>query len=219
MNESRIYKCMNIHSSTRYSPYFLIHSRDPVLPLDNILQSARVKFDVEFINRLNQVFVTVKDNLAKTTEQRNQIIEIKSSVTYKIKELHRHKEQIVRGNRLKLYKPHELASIEPETEARYQQLADNFDNVDLNETNNNASKPDDNDETCEVVVDGISSFIHPLDTEGCRNVHKHHALKLYHNTVEKTQINSNTGASMTLGGSVANNGTCDETIYLEDGQT
>ncbi|KAF2884256.1 hypothetical protein ILUMI_21908 [Ignelater luminosus] len=391
--------CMNIHNSTGYSPYFLIHGRDPVLPFDNILQSTRVKFDVdqnyvsELISRLNQAFVNVKDNLTKTTEQRNQyfnsnreqsnfqsgdlvylhdpavksglskklikpwtgpyrIIEIKGPVTYKIKELNRHKEQIVHGNRLKLCNRNEPDSVKPETEAHYQQLADNFDIIDFSETNNNASKPDDNVKTrdatliildqlqrtnniqteeissetkqtidkstnklvrenrqnldidnfgsivqdnvrrglaliaydCEnkhvnitavsirdiapcpdrtsdykkqtisvhviqrndvkhqqvqaclveitriiyhcgmyshtsLVAGGISNFIHPLGAEACRDLHKHHALKLYHDTVRKIQINGTTTASMTFGGRVTNDGTCDGTTYIEDGQT
>lgn len=65
-------------------------------------------------------------------------------MTYKINKLNTHKQQIVHANRLKLCKQNEADSIDSETDAHYQQLADNFDIVDLSQTIDNSNEPDDN---------------------------------------------------------------------------
>ena len=65
----------SVHTSSRYSPYFLVHGRVPKLPIDTLLQ-PKFKYVGEdyvplMIQRLHGAFVEVKANL-RESQQRNQ---------------------------------------------------------------------------------------------------------------------------------------------------
>ncbi|KAJ8965727.1 hypothetical protein NQ314_003933 [Rhamnusium bicolor] len=64
----------SIHSATGYSPYFIIHSRDPILLLDDFIKPNRPRYDYdenyasELLARLSQVFINVRENLARASD-------------------------------------------------------------------------------------------------------------------------------------------------------
>ena len=65
----------SVHTSSRYSPYFLVHGQEPKLPIDTLLQ-PKFKYVGEdyvplMIQRLHRAFVEVKANL-RESQQRNQ---------------------------------------------------------------------------------------------------------------------------------------------------
>ena len=67
---------MNIHNSTGYSPFFLLHGRDPILPIDEISKPKTIKYDCdqnyvsEMMLRLQDTFNKVKENLQTSAELR-----------------------------------------------------------------------------------------------------------------------------------------------------
>lgn len=73
-----------VHSSTGYTPFFLLHGRDIVLPFDDILKAKTIKYDVstnyasELMARLNQVFVYVRENMQKSKDKVNHYFNKKS---------------------------------------------------------------------------------------------------------------------------------------------
>ena len=69
------YNCA-FHSTTKESPYFLQHGRDPIVPYTAILTPTRAKFDIDInygsqlAQRLHKAFKTVKDNLENARRKR-----------------------------------------------------------------------------------------------------------------------------------------------------
>ncbi|KAG5861212.1 hypothetical protein JTB14_019807 [Gonioctena quinquepunctata] len=67
-----------IHSSTGFRPYFSLHGRDQVLPIDDFIKPQRIKYDYdenyasELMARLNRVFIEVYKNTEKAKEKRNE---------------------------------------------------------------------------------------------------------------------------------------------------
>ena len=65
----------SVHTSSKHTPFFLVHGRDPKLPIDTLLQ-PKLKYVGEdyvpiMIERLHRAFVEVKANL-RESQKRNQ---------------------------------------------------------------------------------------------------------------------------------------------------
>ncbi|CAG9812855.1 unnamed protein product [Phaedon cochleariae] len=70
-----------------------------------------------------------------------------------------------------------------------------------------------------LVEGGISSYVDKLGAEDCRLLHRYRALKLYEQDIGQITMNGSTTASLTILGSVDATGSCDGTIYHENGRT
>ena len=70
-----------------------------------------------------------------------------------------------------------------------------------------------------AVAGGLSSYVHPLGSEECRDAHRYQLIKIHRKTIDKLVVNSTTSVSITLEGQLSDDGSCKGVTFIEEGHT